>query len=62
MRAIQSATLVASKLIRADDRLGTIEPEKIADVIAVEGNPLEDIRMLRKVVFVMKEGEVYKRP
>lgn len=62
MQAIQSATLVASKLIRAEDRLGTIEPTKIADVIAVEGNPLEDIRMLRKVVFVMKDGEIYKRP
>lgn len=60
MKAIQSATLVASQLLRVSDRLGTLEPDKIADVIAVEGNPLEDISMMKKVVFVMKDGEVYR--
>ncbi len=62
MKAIQSATLVASKLLRIDDRLGTIEPDKLADVVAVDGNPLEDIRTMMDVVFVMKDGEIFKRP
>ena len=60
MQAIQSATLQAARLLRIDDRLGTIEANKIADVVAVQGNPLEDIRVMHKVVFVMKEGVVYK--
>ena len=62
MEAIQSATLNAAKLLRIDDRLGTLEEAKIADVVAVEGNPLTDIKTLKKVVFVMKEGEVFKTP
>ncbi|MCY2964037.1 MAG: amidohydrolase family protein [Planctomycetota bacterium] len=62
IEAITAATQTAAKLLRIDDRLGTLEPKKIADVIAVEGNPLEDIRALRKVVFVMKEGVVFKEP
>ncbi len=62
LEAITAATQTAAKLLRIDDRLGTLEPKKIADVIAVEGNPLEDIRALRKVVFVMKEGVVFKEP
>lgn len=62
MKAIQSATKIASQLIRVEDRLGTLEPKKIADVIAVEGNPLEDISLMKKVVFVMKAGDVYKKP
>src|SRR5205823_2902371 len=56
MKAIQSATLEAARLLRIDDRLGTIEPQKIADVIAVKGNPLTDIGVMHDVVFVMKEG------
>lgn len=60
MKAIQSATLVASQLLRVDDKLGTLEPNMIADVIAIEGNPLEDISMMKKVVFVMKDGQVYR--
>lgn len=62
MQAIQSATQVASELIRVQDRLGTIEPKKLADIIAVEGNPLDDIKVMRNVVFVMKDGEIFKRP
>jgi len=60
MKAIQSATLEAARLLKIDDRLGTLEPDKIADVVAVNGNPLDDIRAVRDVVFVMKEGVVYK--
>jgi imidazolonepropionase-like amidohydrolase len=62
MEAIQSATLTAAKLLRIDDRLGTIETKKIADVVAVKGNPLENIAAMREVVFVMKEGVVFKNP
>jgi imidazolonepropionase-like amidohydrolase len=42
--------------------IGTIEAGKLADVIAVEGNPLDDIRAMSRVVFVMKAGSVYKSP
>lgn len=62
MNAIQTATLNASKLLRIDDRLGTLEKGKIADVVAVKGDPLEDISVMKQVVFVMKEGTVYREP
>ncbi len=62
MRAIQSATLEAARLLNVDDRLGTLEPGKIADVVAVKGNPIEDITATRDVVFVMKDGVVYRKP
>jgi imidazolonepropionase-like amidohydrolase len=62
MKAIQSATLEAARLLRIEDRLGTIEPKMIADVVAVKGNPLENISAMREVVFVMKEGVVFKNP
>jgi imidazolonepropionase-like amidohydrolase len=62
MKAIQSATLEAARLLRVEDRLGTIEDKKLADLVAVEGNPLQDIRTMHKVVFVMKEGVVFKSP
>jgi len=62
MKAIQSATLEAAKLLRIEDRLGTVEPKKIADIIAVKGNPLEDIKAMHAVIFVMKEGVVFKNP
>ena len=62
MKAIQSATREAAKLLKIDDRLGMLAEKKLADVVAVEGNPLEDIRAMRQVVFVMKEGVVFKSP
>lgn len=62
MRAIQAATLEAARLLRIDDRLGTIEPEKLADIVAVRGNPLDDIRLLRAIAFVMKDGVVIHGP
>jgi imidazolonepropionase-like amidohydrolase len=61
MKAIQSATLEAAKLMKVDDKLGTLEPGKLADVVAVAGNPLDDINVMRDVVFVMKEGRIYKQ-
>ncbi len=60
MKAIQSATRVAAELLGVEDRLGTIAPGKIADIIAVAGNPLQDITAMLKVIFVMKEGKIYK--
>ena len=62
MEAIQSATLTASRLLKVDDRLGTLLPGMTADVVAVEGNPLEDISAMRKVIFVMKDGVVHREP
>jgi imidazolonepropionase-like amidohydrolase len=62
MKAIQAATLEASRLLKVDDRLGTLEAGKIADVVAVKGNPIDDIRATRDVVFVMKEGVAFKTP
>ena len=60
MAAIQSATKVAAELLGIEDALGTIEVGKTADIIAVKGNPIKDISALRDVVFVMKNGVVYK--
>jgi len=58
--AIRTATTRAAELLRMEKQIGTIEPGKYADIIAVEGNPLDDIRALTHVVFVMKSGLVYK--
>ena len=59
--AIKSATVEAAKLLRIDDELGQIKSGFIADIIAVDENPLEDIKILQDVSFVMKEGVVYKK-
>jgi imidazolonepropionase-like amidohydrolase len=60
LQAIQAATLNASDLIGWTDRVGTIEPGKFADIIAVQGDPLTNVRVLENVNFVMKGGEVIK--
>ncbi|WP_138379548.1 metal-dependent hydrolase family protein [Luteithermobacter gelatinilyticus] len=59
MEALKTATVHAAALIGLEDRLGTLEIGKIADLIAVDGNPLENINALGNVVFVMKEGTVF---
>ena len=56
MQAIESATRVAAELLDMSDRIGTIEPGKLADLVAVPGNPLEDITAMQRVSFVMKDG------
>ena len=60
MQAIQSGTSAAADLLGWGDRIGTIEPGKLADIVAVSGDPLKNIRELENVQFVMKEGVVYK--
>lgn len=60
--AIQAATAVNAGILGIFDKVGTLEPGKFADIIATDGNPLEDIHTLETVAFVMKEGKVYKRP
>ena len=60
METIISATIEAAKLLRIEDKLGSIEVGKIADIIAVSGDPIKDITSMENVVFVMKEGKVYK--
>ncbi len=57
--AIQSATLQAAKLMHMDDKVGSIEPEKLADIVAVPGNPLDQISVMEQVDFVMKDGTIY---
>ena len=60
--AILSATLHSSILLGQQESLGSISQGKLADIIAVSGNPLEDITNLESVVFVMKDGNVIKKP
>ena len=62
MDAVKSATMVSAELLGIQDKLGSIETNKIADIIAVEGNPIDDISLLQNVIFVMKEGKVYRSP
>ncbi|WP_158594732.1 metal-dependent hydrolase family protein [Ulvibacterium marinum] len=58
--AIKSATIIAAELIGIEDNTGSIEEGKWADIIAVKGNPLEDITVLENVEFIMREGKVHK--
>lgn len=62
MDAIMAGTRNASRLLGLEAKIGTLEAGKLADVVAVAGNPLDDIRVLQKPVFVMKNGVVYKGP
>ncbi len=61
MFTLQAATIRAAELLRHDKDLGSISAGKVADVVAVPGNPVEDISAMRRVSFVMKDGVVYKR-
>lgn len=60
MQAIQAATVSAADLLGWADRVGAIEPGKYADLIAVSGDPLQDVTVLERVGFVMKGGQVVK--
>lgn len=60
--AIRSATIRAAELLRMEKQIGSIETGKLADIIAVEGDPLNDVKALTRATFVMKDGRVYKSP
>ena len=62
MDAVKSATMVSAELLGIQDKLGSIETNKIADIIAVKGNPIDDISFRQKVICGMKEGKVYRSP
>jgi imidazolonepropionase-like amidohydrolase len=61
MKALQSATLEGARLLGIEKDLGTVEPGKFADLVAVRGDPLADIKLMTNVTFVMKGGTVYKQ-
>lgn len=60
MQAIQAGTIIAAEMLGQAHELGSVEKGKLADMVATMGNPLQDITVLEKVVFVMKDGAVYK--
>ena len=60
--ALKSATVSTAELLGISDKLGSLEAGKLADIVAVPGNPLDDITVMENVIFVMKDGTVYKRP
>ena len=61
MQAIQSATVAGADLLGIADKVGSIKQGKLADLIAVRGDPLSNVRLLEDVRFVMKQGEIYKQ-
>ncbi|MGI9284417.1 MAG: amidohydrolase family protein, partial [Pseudomonadales bacterium] len=62
MEAIQAGTRVNAEMLGWDDKLGTLQAGKLADIIAVDGNPLEDISQLESVSFVMLGGRILRSP
>jgi imidazolonepropionase-like amidohydrolase len=61
MESLKSATMVAAEVLDMKAEIGSLEAGKMADIIATEANPLTDVKTLMNVVFVMKEGVVYKK-
>lgn len=61
MEAIKCATVVNAAILDVSDKLGTLESGKLADIVATDENPLQNIRAMEKVTFVMKEGVIYKQ-
>lgn len=62
LEAIKSATFHGAMLLEIEDTLGSLEEGKIADIVAVSGDPLRDISTMQNMIFVMKNGEVVKKP
>ena len=60
LEAIRSATVRAAEMLDMTGQIGVIAPGAYADVIAVQGDPLRDVKQLEQVQFVMKNGQVYK--
>ena len=61
IETIQSATLNSAKLLRIEHKLGSIKVGKLADLVAVDGDPLQDLSLMENVSFVMKDGEIVKQ-
>lgn len=61
LQALQAATINAATLLQQQEKLGSLQAGKSADIIAVKGNPLDNISLMENVRFVMKAGEVYKQ-
>jgi imidazolonepropionase-like amidohydrolase len=62
METIRDATSVPAKFLGLDDKVGSIAIGKLGELVGVPGNPLDDITAMERVVFVMKDGQVYKAP
>jgi len=61
LQAIQAATINSAKLLKQDANLGQIKAGFLADIVAVQGNPLNDVSVLENVSFIMKDGHIYKQ-
>mgnify|MGYP006160853327 FL=1 len=61
LEAIHSATIEGARLLGVADELGSIKAGKLADIVAVQGDPLQDINLMGKISFVMKAGQIYRQ-
>jgi imidazolonepropionase-like amidohydrolase len=61
-QVLQAATFNAARLLGQEDKLGVIKKGAAADIIAVEGDPIADIRAIERVRYVMKDGTTYSKP
>jgi predicted outer membrane repeat protein len=61
LAALQAGTLNGARLLGWPDQIGVLKPGYLADIVAVPGDPLQDIGVLQNVAFVMKGGAIYKR-
>jgi imidazolonepropionase-like amidohydrolase len=62
VEALAAATATDAKILRRDAELGRLRPKMLADLVAVSGDPTADVAAIEHVVFVMKDGVVYRRP
>ena len=60
LQALRAATIEPARMLGADDEIGSLEVGKYADIVAVDGDPTEDIKALRNIMFVMKGGHIYR--